>query len=113
MSQSSMFGLSCMTNYTHMYEFLWSTAAIAASDKTEPKSGEHQMPATTLSSKRQSVHTHIHVVHIVCARVVHTHSFHTILHKQKPHVETEAHTQYTYSHTQIRTVFFVSVKPCT
>lgn len=38
--------LSHKTNYTHMYEFLWSTAAISASDKTEPKSGNHHMPPT-------------------------------------------------------------------
>lgn len=36
-------------NYTHTHEFLWSTAAISASDKTEPKSGDHQMTPSTLS----------------------------------------------------------------
>lgn len=44
--RSTGFVLSYKTNYTHMYEFLWSTAAISASDKAEPKSGKHQMPPT-------------------------------------------------------------------
>lgn len=42
-----VFVLSHKTNYTHMYEFLWSTAAISASDKPEPKSGNHHMPPNT------------------------------------------------------------------
>lgn len=86
MSQSSMFGQNCMTNYTHMYEFLQSTAAILASDKTEPKSGKHQMPRESTSSgastdSRARTHAHMltdksgllhcicQVMHMICLQM--------------------------------------------
>ncbi len=67
---SPVFVLSHKTNYTHMYEFLWSTAAISASDKTEPKSGNHQMPPTLplYHIKRQCTQAHTHSHTQTCTR---------------------------------------------
>lgn len=91
------FVLSHKTNYTHMYEFLWSTAAISASDKTEPKSGNHQMPLTLplyhIRKKRHCTQA--------CAQ---THTF------AQQAIAAVLHTKGAHAHTQISAMLFVSAK---
>lgn len=98
---SLVFVLSHKTNYIHMYEFLWSTAAISASDKTEPKSGNHQMPPTLplYHIKRQCTQ----------ARTARAHR-HTDLHTQAS--AAAPHTKGAHAHTQICAMLFVSANWC-
>lgn len=89
---SLLFVLSHKTNYTHMYEFLWSTAAISASDKMEPKSGNHQMPPTLplCHIKRQCTQVR---AYIYTHTETHTHSRrHACTHEQvQPRYTQKAH----------------------
>lgn len=87
MSQSGVFVLNHKTNYTHMYEFLWSTAAISASDRAEPKSGNHQMPSNTPTlSYKETVRTHRQAprTRASAAAVQHTKGAHMLTRKTAP-----------------------------
>lgn len=88
---SPVFVLSHKTNYTHMYEFLWSTAAIAASDKNGAKVWEPSDASNTPTlSYKKAVCTHTHTD-------LHTQASAAVLHIKGAH-----------AHTQISAMLFVS-----